>query len=232
MLTGVRWFSILYSNRRYSGYFAFKFSVRDIDRRARRTALLRTQSRCSCPLVLRIVAGAPLIHFFLFVRTLDNALRFHFSSLERVPVVLLGPIAILAGAILRSSVIPIRIHLFSNSCASLSEKFIYPESWINPNMNPNRMDVVPPAVHAGSNFICTSLHLTLTRLFDIHSPAGGKAYIHRLMLSVDNTVSENKNHILLGYFGSLIGRGIVSSAEILFIPVGHTHKRLDRVFSQ
>eukprot|EP00904_Undaria_pinnatifida_P007792 jgi/Undpi1/4142/HiC_scaffold_16.g07509.m1 len=49
---------------------------------------------------------------------------------------------------------------------------------------------------------------------------------------VDNCVSENKNQILLGYLGSLVGRGIIGSACIQFKPVGYTHIKIDQIFSR
>lgn len=89
-----------------------------------------------------------------------------------------------------------------------------------------------PRLFAGCNLICTSLHLAFNRLFEKHVPAGKQPYIHHLTIQVDNCVSENKNHILLGYLGSLVGRGIIGSVSIQFMPVGHTHIKIDQAFSR
>jgi hypothetical protein len=45
-------------------------------------------------------------------------------------------------------------------------------------------------------------------------------------------IGENKNHVLVGYLASLVGRGVVGNVEIQFMPVGHTHILIDQVFSK
>lgn len=84
----------------------------------------------------------------------------------------------------------------------------------------------------GSNLICTSIHKALTRLFDLHCKPGTQPYIEELFIQVDNCVGENKNHILIGYLGSLVGRGVVGRAEVDFMIVGHTHILIDQIFSR
>ncbi|CAM9751561.1 unnamed protein product, partial [Ascophyllum nodosum] len=56
-------------------------------------------------------------------------------------------------------------------------------------------------------------------IFETHINDGGDAYIEELFLQVDNCVGENKNHILVGYLGSLVGRGIIGRVEINFMMV-------------
>ena len=51
-------------------------------------------------------------------------------------------------------------------------------------------------------------------------------------MQLDNCVGENKNGIVIGYLASLVGRGIIDEVEVLFMPVGHTHVRIDPVFSR
>lgn len=85
---------------------------------------------------------------------------------------------------------------------------------------------------AGSNLVCTTIHLALSRLFETHAVAGTKPYIGTLVVQVDNCVGENKNHILIGYLASLVGRGVVGTVEVQFMPLGHTHILVDQVFSK
>ena len=75
-------------------------------------------------------------------------------------------------------------------------------------------------MNAGCNRICTALHHTFNRLFGDHVPAGTQPFIGHVTCQVDNYGSENKNHILIGYLGSLVGRGIIGSVSIQFMPVG------------
>lgn len=82
----------------------------------------------------------------------------------------------------------------------------------------------------GSNLICTAIHRALTRLFETHRDHD--PYIEELFLQVDNCTGENKNHTLLGYLGSLVGRGVVGRVEMNFMMVGHTHILIDQVFSR
>lgn len=85
---------------------------------------------------------------------------------------------------------------------------------------------------AGSNLICTSIHRALSRLFQTHCVDGRDPYIDQLYVQVDNCIGENKNHIVLAYLGSLVGRGVVGRAEVNFMVVGHTHTLIDQVFSR
>lgn len=97
--------------------------------------------------------------------------------------------------------------------------------------------VHPPTIlfidcDAGCNLICTALHRVLHRLFKMHVPVGARPHIEHFTIQVDNCVSENKNHILLGYLGSLVVQGIIGEVEVQFMPVGHTHIKIDQVFSR
>lgn len=84
---------------------------------------------------------------------------------------------------------------------------------------------------AGINLICTSIHRVLTRIFEAHV-RDGQAYIEELFLQVDNCVGESKNYTLISYLGSLVGRGVIGRVEINSMIVGHTHIKIDRVFSR
>jgi hypothetical protein len=47
----------------------------------------------------------------------------------------------------------------------------------------------PPSFNfAGSNLVCTAIHLALSRLFDEHAVGGKKPFIKTLVAQVDNCV--------------------------------------------
>eukprot|EP00903_Cladosiphon_okamuranus_P018358 g16889.t1 len=52
-----------------------------------------------------------------------------------------------------------------------------------------------------------------------------------VVIQVDNTVAENKNNILLGTLAAMVDRGIMTSATLCFMMVGHTHIEIDQIFS-
>ncbi|CAN0498596.1 unnamed protein product, partial [Ectocarpus sp. 12 AP-2014] len=92
--------------------------------------------------------------------------------------------------------------------------------------------LTPQNLGGGCNLICTSIHRILHRLFEMYVPVGKRPYIYRFTIQVDNCVSENKNHIVIGYLGSLVAQGIIGEVEVQFMPVGHTHIKIDQVFSR
>ena len=53
-----------------------------------------------------------------------------------------------------------------------------------------------------------------------------------LSLQVDNCASENKNNYFLGYAGLLVAASIIRVVEINFMMVGHTHMKIDQIFSR
>ena len=53
----------------------------------------------------------------------------------------------------------------------------------------------------------------------------------RLILQMDNTSKDNKNHYLIGYAGMLLSEGLFQEVEAHFLPVGHTHQEIDQSFS-
>ncbi|CAN0292175.1 unnamed protein product [Ascophyllum nodosum] len=92
--------------------------------------------------------------------------------------------------------------------------------------------LTPQNLGGGCNLICTALHHTFNRLFEEHVPAGTQPFIDHVTCQVDICGSENKNHILIGYLGSLVGRRIIGSVSVQFMPVGHTHIKIDQAFSR
>ena len=52
-----------------------------------------------------------------------------------------------------------------------------------------------------------------------------------LYVQLDNTVRENKNSIVFGYLSMLVKKGVFRKVKFNFIPVGHTHNHIDKMFS-
>lgn len=75
--------------------------------------------------------------------------------------------------------------------------------------------------------MCTALWLQLEQLRYEHGE-----HNRDLIVQVDNTVSEAKNNYLVGFLGMLVARGVLSTATLLFMPVGHTHIKIDMVFGR
>lgn len=80
--------------------------------------------------------------------------------------------------------------------------------------------------------MCTALWLALKRLSAMWTKPGQRFYIKRLHLQLDNCVGENKNNIVLAFIGGLVAAGVIGSAEVCFLIVGHTHIKIDQVFSR
>ena len=53
----------------------------------------------------------------------------------------------------------------------------------------------------------------------------------RLVIQMDNTAKDNKNHNLLGFASMLLSGGYFQEIEAHFLPVGHTHQEIDQSFS-
>ena len=53
----------------------------------------------------------------------------------------------------------------------------------------------------------------------------------RLVIQMDNTAKDNKNHFLFGFAGMLLAEGYFTEVEAHFLPVGHTHQEIDQSFS-
>lgn len=59
-----------------------------------------------------------------------------------------------------------------------------------------------------------------------------KKRIPHIRVQMDNTCRENKNRYVLGFCHWLVAMGICDTLELCFLPVGHTHERVDQVFSR
>lgn len=74
-------------------------------------------------------------------------------------------------------------------------------------------------------------HFSLTTVLQDHSKGGQYRILH-LHVQVDNCVSENKNNYFIGYVGTLVRLETIETAEIHFMMVGHTHIKMDKIFSR
>ncbi len=53
-----------------------------------------------------------------------------------------------------------------------------------------------------------------------------------LLLHLDNCGRENKNHTVLAVLGALVEMGLFREIYLTFLPVGHTHAKVDQRFSR
>eukprot|EP00873_Tetraselmis_striata_P039184 jgi/Tetstr1/459448/TSEL_004816.t1 len=53
-----------------------------------------------------------------------------------------------------------------------------------------------------------------------------------IRIQMDNTVRENKNRNVAALCNWLVSIGICDVIHLVFLPVGHTHERVDQIFSR
>lgn len=53
-----------------------------------------------------------------------------------------------------------------------------------------------------------------------------------LLLQMDNCAKDNKNQFMMRFLGTLVLREIFEEVRVGFLVVGHTHERIDQVFSR
>ncbi|CAM9958284.1 unnamed protein product [Choristocarpus tenellus] len=93
----------------------------------------------------------------------------------------------------------------------------------------------PINLGGGCNLVYTATHLALTRFIDKYRTSlndSGNCIIQPAHWQVDNCVSENKNNFFLGYVGLLVAASVIHVVEIHFMMVGHTHIKIDQIFSR
>ena len=78
----------------------------------------------------------------------------------------------------------------------------------------------------GTNLAILGIHRALLNQFQLH----GKLP-KQLFLQLDNTGNQNKNRCMVAYCALLIHCGMFEKVQISFLPVGHTHEDIDRIFS-
>jgi hypothetical protein len=84
-----------------------------------------------------------------------------------------------------------------------------------------------PCFDRDSNGMCTILH---DLLCDLAKENNRLPPI--LFLQLDNCGRENKNHAVLGLLAMYIEMGLFQQIYVNFLPVGHTHAKVDQRFSR
>ena len=90
-----------------------------------------------------------------------------------------------------------------------------------------------PQWGASSNVTLTALDYIISDVLKEGMRRGvqGSHLPPRLVIQMDNTAKDNKNHNLLGFAGMLLSEGYFQEVEAHFLPVGHTHQEIDQSFS-
>ena len=87
----------------------------------------------------------------------------------------------------------------------------------------------PYNVPGGGNATVHCLHRALS---DRREAEPDKPFPSSLVLQLDNTVKDNKNHTVLGYCGTLVALGLFKRVVLNFMLVGHTHNDVDGSFGK
>lgn len=77
----------------------------------------------------------------------------------------------------------------------------------------------------GGRTTCEVIHRTLLKLKQTR-----KVWPRNLLLQLDNTCSDNKNHTVFAYCAWLVSQGVFETVEVRFLLVGHTHEDIDGYF--
>ena len=85
----------------------------------------------------------------------------------------------------------------------------------------------PPHIAQGHNI---TIQVLFYVLLDILSKMGSLPPV--LFLQLDNTTKQNKGRFLMAFLAYLVLMGVLKSAYINFLPVGHTHEDIDQFFSR
>jgi hypothetical protein len=88
---------------------------------------------------------------------------------------------------------------------------------------------VYPWYPSDSNLSCSVL---LDLLALIYEKVGRNHFPPVLFLQLDNCGRENKNHAVIGLLACLVKEKIFKQVYLNFLPVGHTHAKVDQRFSR
>jgi hypothetical protein len=77
----------------------------------------------------------------------------------------------------------------------------------------------------GARITVEVLHRTLLKL-----KMTRKVWPRKLLLQLDNTSSDNKNHTVFAYCAWLVATGVFEHVSVRFLMVGHTHEDVDAYF--
>jgi hypothetical protein len=91
---------------------------------------------------------------------------------------------------------------------------------------------VYPYFASDSNLTCTLLLEVLGVIAEKRKDAGKTALPSVLLLQMDNCGRENKNHTVLACLGAMVHLQWFQEVYLTFLPVGHTHAKVDQRFSR
>ena len=77
----------------------------------------------------------------------------------------------------------------------------------------------------GARITAEVLHRTLMKLKKTR-----KVWPKQLIVQLDNTSAENKNHTVMAYCAWLVATGVFECVQVRFLMVGHTHEDIDGYF--
>ena len=82
----------------------------------------------------------------------------------------------------------------------------------------------------GANGFCEIVWRLMDRVME-RSQVTGRSKPQHLVLQADNTVAQAKNNGTGNFLAELAARGLVATATINFLMVGHTHEDVDQLFA-
>eukprot|EP00873_Tetraselmis_striata_P015044 jgi/Tetstr1/435308/TSEL_024227.t1 len=85
--------------------------------------------------------------------------------------------------------------------------------------------------HESSSTI-TVVWLTIFKDLERRRFGAGSEPLRKVHFQVDNTCRENKNRHVMCFAEWLVATGVVEEVVLSSLPVGHTHERVDQVFSK
>lgn len=92
-------------------------------------------------------------------------------------------------------------------------------------------------VRSGTNAVIQAMHEVFMDIWSLDGKLPHHLYLQVTNCclqswQLDNTSKQNKNRFLVGYCAFLVQCGLFKSVRVSFLPVGHTHEDIDRVFSR
>ncbi|KAF4719747.1 hypothetical protein FOZ62_019068, partial [Perkinsus olseni] len=88
--------------------------------------------------------------------------------------------------------------------------------------------IAPPDKSHGSNMVIEALERTFATLQSNNDmPRTGHVHVQ-----LDNPTGENKNRFVFGFLAEKVAEGLITTADIGFLPPSHTHEDIDMRHSQ
>eukprot|EP00873_Tetraselmis_striata_P044551 jgi/Tetstr1/464815/TSEL_009554.t1 len=83
-----------------------------------------------------------------------------------------------------------------------------------------------------SCYTITVMWLTILKDLERRGSGAGLEPLCKVHFQLDNTCRENKNRYVMCFAEWLVSTSVVEEVVLSFLPVGHTHERIDQVFSK